>query len=105
MLQKLTCTLRFDVTGERREHWLVTVRKGEVAVSRSKAKADCSVLADRGVMNAVTKGEVNALAATLRGTVIVEGDLALLVGFQRLFPGPPSAKATPMAAGQAKGRS
>ena len=35
---------------------------------------------------------MNALAATLRGAVVIQGDLGLLVGFQRLFPGPPAVR-------------
>ena len=93
LLQKLTGTFRFDVTGERDEHWFVRVSKGDVTVSRRNDKADCSVRSDRDVFDAVVGGEANALAATLRGAVVVDGDIGLLAGFQRLFPGPPAVKA------------
>ena len=43
--------------------------------------------ADRKVFDAIVSGEMNALAATLRGAVVIEGDLGLLARFQRLFPG------------------
>jgi hypothetical protein len=92
LLQKLTGTFRFDVTGRRAEHWLVEVKRGDVTVSRRNAKADCAMRADREVFDAIASGEANALAATLRGAAVIEGDVALLSGFQRLFPGPPRAK-------------
>ena len=93
LLQKLTGTFRFDVTGEPDEHWFVGVSKGDITVSRRNDKADCSVRSDRDVFDAVVAGEANALAATLRGAVVIDGDLGLLAGFQRLFPGPPAVKA------------
>jgi putative sterol carrier protein len=92
LLRKLTATFRFDVTGERPEHWLVEVKKGDVSVSQRNAKADCVAQADRKVFDAITSGRTNALAATLRGAAVVEGDFGLLAGFQRLFPGPPKKK-------------
>jgi putative sterol carrier protein len=105
LLQKLTGTFRFDVTGERAEHWLVDVKKGDITVSRRNARADCTMRADRKVFDAIASGEANALAATLRGAAVIEGDVALLSGFQRLFPGPPDAKAKAKAAGREKRRS
>ena len=93
LLQKLTGTFRFDVTGGRDEHWFVDVRKGDVTVSRRTVEADCSVRSDRDVFDAIVAGEANALAATLRGAVVIDGDIGLLAGFQRLFPGPPAVKA------------
>ena len=103
LLQKLTGTFRFDVTGGREEHWFVDVKKGRVTVSRRNAKADCSVRADRDVFDAIAGGEANALAATLRGAAVIDGDVGLLAGFQRLFPGPPAAKGKAKAEGQGEG--
>jgi putative sterol carrier protein len=100
LLQKVTATFRFDVTGERAEHWLVDIKRGDVTVSRRNAKADCTVRADREVFDAIASGQMNALAATLRGATVIEGDIGLLPGFQRLFPGPPDVKATARAAGR-----
>ena len=94
LLQKVTGTFRFEVTGERAEHWLVDVKQGDVTVSRRNVKADAVVRADRKVFDAISSGEMNALAATLRGAAVIQGDLGLLAGFQRLFPGPPGAKST-----------
>ncbi len=102
LLQKLTGTFRFDVTGEPDEHWFVGVSKGDITVSRRNDKADCSVRSDRDVFDAVVAGETNALAATLRGAVVIDGDLGLLAGFQRLFPGPPAVKAKAKAKAKAR---
>ena len=87
LLEKVTGTFRFEVTGERAERWLVRVKKGDVIVSRGNVKADSVMRADRKVFDAIASGEMNALAATLRGAVVIQGDLGLLAGFQRLFPG------------------
>jgi hypothetical protein len=36
---------------------------------------------------------VNAMAAALRGALVPQGDLALVISFQRLFPGPAASRA------------
>ncbi len=91
LLHRASGTLRFDLEhGKKREHWLVTVDKGAVAVSRRNVKADCIVRMDRALFADIVRGRANAIAALLRGVVGVEGDLELLMLFQRLFPGPAS---------------
>ena len=90
LLENATGTVRFDLSnGGRTGHWLVTIKKGDVAVSRENARADCVAHADKSLFDGIVKGEVNTLAAMLRGKVGVEGDTELLVLFKRLFPGPP----------------
>jgi putative sterol carrier protein len=77
-LQKATGTLRFDLSdGAGAERWLITIKKGAVAVSRKDAKADC-----------IASGEANAMSAFLRGAIEIDGDRGLLLAFQRVFPGP-----------------
>ena len=90
-LAKATGTLRFDIRdgGARTERWLITITKGDVAVSHRNAKADCVVRVDRTLFEGLASGEANALAAFLRGAIEVEGDRGLLLAFQRAFPGPP----------------
>jgi len=93
LLRKASGTLRFDVTdGKRTERWLVEIRKGDIAVSRRNASADCVVTTDRALFERIVSGEANALASLLREEVNVEGDINLLVLFQRLLPGPPRAR-------------
>ena len=89
-LEKVTGTIRFDLTGgQRPARWLVAIGTGDVSVSRKRGKADCLVRVDRMLFDRIASGEANAMAAVLRGAIDVEGDRALLVAFQRLFPGPP----------------
>jgi putative sterol carrier protein len=74
--------------GKRTERWLLTIDKGEVAVSRKNAAADSVVRADKALFERAVAGERNFFAAVLRGEVAIEGDAKLLVLLQRLFPRP-----------------
>ena len=89
-LEKITGTIRFDLSdaGSRPVRWLITISKGDVAVSRRNAKADCVVRTDQAVFAGIASGEKNAMAAFLRGAIALEGDRGLLLAFQRAFPGP-----------------
>ena len=90
LFEKATGTVRFDLKdGKTTDRWLVAVEKGDLAVSRRNARADCVVSADRALFDGVASGKTNAMAALLRGEMGVEGDVQLLVALQRLFPGPP----------------
>lgn len=105
LLEKARGTARFDlVHGEQTDHWLVTVEKGDIAVSRKNVEADCVLHADKALFERVASGEVNAMAAVLRGEIGLEGDPELVVLFQRLFPGPPARRAQGRAAGYASRR-
>jgi putative sterol carrier protein len=90
-LENAKGTLRFDLsdTRKRTARWLVALENGTVTVSRRNAKANCIVRADKAVFDRVASGKQNAMAALLRGAIEVEGDPALLLSFQRLFPAPP----------------
>jgi len=92
LLEYTSGTVRFELTnGKRTERWLVSIDKGDIAVSRRKGTADCTLRAPRDVFDSVVSGETNATAAVLRGAIVLEGNWELLVVFQRLFPGPPAA--------------
>ena len=89
LLRKAKGSARFDVVdGGRTDRWLLAIDKGDVRVSRRNAAADCVVRADRAFFDRAVAGEVNFMAAGLRGEVIVQGDPRLLVLLQRLFPRP-----------------
>jgi predicted lipid carrier protein YhbT len=104
-LEKATGTIRFDLSNDKRvAPWLVRIEKGDITVSRKRARADCVAQGDRGLFEAIVKGEVNPMAALLRGAMYVEGDPELLVLFQRLFPGPPGATGRPPAGRSRKGK-
>jgi putative sterol carrier protein len=95
LLEKATGTMRFDLSNGKRTRWLVTIEKGDVKVSQRNSQADCVASADKRVFERIVKGEMNAMAAVLRGLIHVDGDPASFVLFQRLFPGPPGATRRP----------
>jgi putative sterol carrier protein len=87
LLEKATGTVRFDLIDKgRTARWKVAIKKGDLSVSRTNGDADCVVRADKNVFNGLVTGEVNPMAALLRGTIGVQGDPELIVLFQRLFP-------------------
>jgi len=89
LLRKVTGSARFDVVaGERTERWWVTIDKGEIRVSRGNGAADSVLRASKASFDRVAAGELNLMAAVLRGEVAIEGDPRLLVRLQRLFPRP-----------------
>ena len=93
LLGSTSGTLRFDLAeGRRVEHWYVTIKKGDIAVSRENAHADAVVRLERSLFDRMATGKVNAMAAALRGVLAPEGNLGLVVSFQRLFPGPPRSR-------------
>jgi putative sterol carrier protein len=84
-------TVRFDLTGGHRvERWSVTIDRGAVTVSRRGGPADAVVRIDRDAMDRLVTGRSNAMAAAVRGELIPDGDLALVLLFQRVFPAPSS---------------
>jgi putative sterol carrier protein len=89
LLEKASGSARFDVAdGKRTERWLLTIDRGDLRVSRKNAAADCVLRADRSSFERAVAGELNLMAAVLRGEVAVGGDLRLLVRLQRLMPRP-----------------
>jgi predicted lipid carrier protein YhbT len=106
LLDKVSGTIRVDlVDQERTVRWFVSVTNGDVAVSHRNAGADCVVRADKQLFDAIVRGEVNAIAALLRGALALEGSVELLVLFQRLFPGPARGRTMGRAAGFARRQS
>jgi putative sterol carrier protein len=92
-LEKVSGTVRFDLeNGNGVERWLVTVDKGDISVSRKNGKADAVMRTDKALFDRILTGEVNAMAATLRGLLTIEGDRELLVLIQRLFAGTPTTR-------------
>lgn len=89
LLRTMTVTLRFDLaSGQRTEHWLVTVTRGDIAVSRGTGRADAIVGVDKQLFDEIVRSDANFMASLARGAITVEGDVRPLVRFQRLFPGP-----------------
>jgi putative sterol carrier protein len=95
VLRSFSGTIRFDLrTGDDVEPYTVSVADGRASVSRRRAKADCIASMDASLFDAVTSGKANAVTAFLRGEIRVEGDVAVLMAFERLFPGPTDARPT-----------
>ena len=89
LLENARGSARFDVTdGKQTDRWLLTIEKGDLAVSRKNAAADCVVRVDRAAFERAVKGKFNLMAAALRGEFTIGGDARLLVLLQRLFPRP-----------------
>ena len=86
LLEKVTGTIRIDMKDNgRTQRWRVAITKGAIDVSRSNGPADSVVTVDRNTLAGLVNGKVNAFAATLRGTIGVEGDPELAVLFQRVL--------------------
>ena len=82
----------FDITqGRRTERWCLQINKGALNVSTDECEADCVIGAARPLFDGIATGEVNAMAALLRGELAVSGEPELVVLCQRLFPGRPPA--------------
>jgi putative sterol carrier protein len=87
LLETTAGTIRFDLARDGRlEHWLVTLDRGTVAVSRRRTRADCVARTEKALFDAFARGDANAMTAVLRGELTFEGDPELLVRFQRLLP-------------------
>ncbi|HEY2948246.1 MAG TPA: SCP2 sterol-binding domain-containing protein [Micromonosporaceae bacterium] len=88
LLRAASGTIRIDLDRPGgTDRWFVTIDRGAVAVSKRSRTADCRVRIDADLFDRIASGETNALAALLRGQIAVEGDLELLMMFQRLLPG------------------
>jgi putative sterol carrier protein len=102
-LRQAKGTFRFELTKARKiDRWLVTLNRGDVTVLHRGGDADCIVRADRAVFDRLASGELNGVAAVLRGELVAEGNWKLLVLFQRLFPGKPPSPAKRSRAGYSR---
>jgi putative sterol carrier protein len=94
LLEKAKGTVRVELAdGKRVDRWLLAVDNGDVAISRKDARADCTVRATKELFDGIAGGDVNAMAAVLRGALTIDGDMELMVRLQRLFPSPPERRA------------
>lgn len=91
LLRKASGMIRFEIVeGRRVRRWYLGVDEGELSVStKAPATTTCTIRADKAVFDRLAAGRMNAVAAVLRGDLLVDGDWRLLVRLQRLFPNPP----------------
>ncbi|MEV0734262.1 SCP2 sterol-binding domain-containing protein [Polymorphospora sp. NPDC050346] len=91
-LEKLNGTVRIELHDNgHSEHWLVTVKRGEITVTREDHVADATIYASPELFGRIVRGEANAISALLRGEMSSAGDLQLVVRLERILPGPPDA--------------
>ena len=105
LLQRANGTLRFDLENGKNgkdgiQSWFVTVKKGEITVARDGDRADSACRLSKALFDRLVTGEQNAMAATLRGLLMIEGDPGLFVLFQRLLPARPPAATVPAQGGR-----
>jgi putative sterol carrier protein len=67
------------------ERWFVTIKRGDVSVSREGPEADCVLWTSPATFEAILDGRLNAFSAMLRGLLEAEGRIHLLVALQALF--------------------
>ena len=90
MLSNAVGTVRLELVSDSHvEVWRVSLDHGDVSVSQEEGDADCVVRGDKALLDGIAAGEVNAMAALLRGALTFQGDPERLVRLQRVFPEPP----------------
>lgn len=92
LLERIDQTVRIDLHDDgRTDHWKLSVRRGDLKVSREPGDADCVITTTRDVFERVVTGRTKPLAAWLRNQIAVEGRLYPLLMLDRLLPSPPGA--------------
>jgi len=105
MLERTTATVRVDLAdGQRTDHFLVSIKRGNIAVTRSGDAADLIIVTARETFDDLAAGRLNAMSTALRGAIAFEGDPSLLVRFQRLFPAPTAPPLGASTTGRAVGK-
>lgn len=92
LLERMDRVFRFELDKDgHTEYWMLTVRRGELRVTREKRDADCVIATLRDTFDRIVRGETKPLAAWLRNEIAVEGQLFPLIMLERLLPAPPGA--------------
>jgi putative sterol carrier protein len=92
-LRHIGAAVRTDlVHDDRTDHWMVRIDHGRMSVSREDGDADCVIRTDEETFGRIVTGEVNALAALMRGMVLIEGDEELILALQRTLPDSPGGR-------------
>jgi putative sterol carrier protein len=95
LFEKANGTILFELLdGKGAGQWAVTIARGDITVARDDPHSlpTCTVRCPLELFENIVDGRANAMVAVLRGELLVEGDLRMLLLFQRTFPGPPSAR-------------
>jgi hypothetical protein len=86
---RISGVLRIElVDGRKAENWTISVDKGNVALIRGKpGESECTLRCDKALFDQLVLGQENAMAAALRGDIVLDGACwRLLVALQRLLP-------------------
>jgi len=95
ILHRTKGTIRIDLEdGTRTVHWHLIIDNGDVSVSHRHDRADSVMHTTKDLFDGMATGRVNAMAALLRGMLVLQGDLGLIAALSRLLPGPPRSKVT-----------
>lgn len=90
LLEKARGTVRLEIVeGKRVDPVLLRIDRGAIDVSPGGGPADLTLRADRTTFDGIARGTTNPVTAILRGAMTIDGDLALAVLLQRVFPSPP----------------
>jgi hypothetical protein len=90
LLARVSGSIRIEVVdGDTCERFRIDVQKGLVKFSRRNGRADANIRIERQLCADIVTGRENAMAAMLRGELVPDGDLRLVMSFSRVFPGPP----------------
>jgi putative sterol carrier protein len=73
----------------RTDRWYVNIKRGDVSLAKSLPKGasgpDCVLKTETSTFKAIRTGQLNLMAAVLRGLLSIEGNPALIVALQGLF--------------------
>lgn len=93
VLDEVNGTIRIDLRDEHGiEHWFVTIKDGDVHVSREDRPADCVMQTTRSVFDQLVTGQLHQLQGWLRNLFRVHGEVLLFRIFGNVFPGPAGAR-------------
>jgi hypothetical protein len=88
-LSRCRGSVRFDMVSPAGvESWRIDIEKGDVTAARDGSPADAVARADKEIVDGIIRGDVNPVAATLRGVLAVEGNWDLLLLVPRLLNDP-----------------
>ncbi|MBO4207615.1 SCP2 sterol-binding domain-containing protein [Micromonospora echinofusca] len=93
-LERITGSIRFEVVSDgATEGWLLEISSGNVSARQAEGKtAHCVIHCRRELLERAIRGEQNLTAAWLSGRINVDGRLELFRLFERMLPGPPTAR-------------
>ncbi|MGW4500810.1 SCP2 sterol-binding domain-containing protein [Micromonospora sp. NPDC004336] len=93
--RKVQGNVRFDIRDrDQVRQWTLTIDHGRLRVAAGGGPATTVLTLSAEVAEAMVRGEINGLAAMLRGEILVDGDLSLALRMGRLFHTPAAARET-----------